>query len=166
MSQIITSENHIKFMQKALKEAQKAYKKDEVPIGAVVIDPQGNIIGRGRNLVEKTKLQISHAEIRAISQACRKIGDWRLEGCWIYVTLEPCALCMNLILLSRLKGVVFGASSPIFGFELDKNRPLQLYRRNMIEIIKGVCEEESVTLLKKFFKEKRKASERRGKKNF
>lgn len=156
--------DHIFYMQKALKEAQKAYKKDEVPIGAILIAPNGDIIGRGHNLVEKTKQQISHAEVRAISQACRKLGDWRLEGCWLYVTLEPCSLCMNLVLLSRLKGVVFGASSPVFGFELDKNGPLQLYRRNTIEIVKGICEQESLALLKSFFKEKRVASERRGKK--
>lgn len=156
--------NHAHSMLQALREAKKAYKKNEVPIGALVIDSNGTIIGRGHNLVEKTKLQISHAEIRAISQACRKIKDWRLDGCWLYVTLEPCALCMNLVLLSRLKGIVFGASSPIFGFQLDKNMPLQLYRRNTLEIVKGICKEESIALLKSFFKEKRIASERRGKK--
>ena len=85
-------------MLKALKEAQKAYNKDEVPIGAIVVNSNGEIIGRGHNQVEKFKKQTAHAEIRAIEQACRKTGDWRLDGCWIFVTLEPCALCMNLVL--------------------------------------------------------------------
>lgn len=151
------------FMRHALKEAQKAYKKDEVPIGALVIDQRGTIIGRGYNIVESSKQQINHAEVRAIAQACRKINDWRLEGCTIFITLEPCALCMNLILLSRLKTVVYGASSPVFGFELDKNGLIQLYRRNVVQIVKGICQQESTELLKNFFKTKRKESERRKK---
>lgn len=154
-----------KFMHEALKEAQKAYKKNEVPIGAIIVDAQGTIIGRGHNLVECSKQQINHAEVRAIAQACRKINDWRLDGSWIFVTLEPCALCMNLILLSRLRVIVYGASSPIFGFELDKNGPLQLYRRNMVKIIKGVCQQEATTMLKNFFKTKRIECERRKKNN-
>lgn len=146
-------------MHKALNEAKKAFNKDEVPIGAIVIDAQGKIIGRGYNLVEHKKQQIAHAEIRAITQACKKQKDWRLDGCWIYVTLEPCAMCMNLILLSRLEGLVFGASSPIFGFELDNQGPLQIYRRNKIQIIKGVLAQESSLLLKEFFIKKRNSSE-------
>lgn len=146
-------------MHKALNEAKKAFNKDEVPIGAIVIDAQGKIIGRGYNLVEHKKQQIAHAEIRAITQACKKQKDWRLDGCWIYVTLEPCAMCMNLILLSRFEGLVFGASSPIFGFELDNQGPLQIYRRNKIQIIKGVLAQESSLLLKEFFIKKRNSSE-------
>jgi tRNA(adenine34) deaminase len=148
-----------KYMQKALKEAQKAYTKNEVPIGALIIDAQGTIIGRGHNLVEKTKQQLAHAEIRAISQASRKRQDWRLDDCWLFVTLEPCSLCMNLILLSRLKGVVFGASSPLYGYGLDKNGPIQLYRRNRLHIISGICQEEAMALLKSFFKARRNSSE-------
>lgn len=144
------------FMVHALKEAQKAYKKDEVPIGAIIVDQQGHIIGRGHNLVESSKQPINHAEVRAIAQACRKLNDWRLENCSIFITLEPCALCMNLILLSRLKKVIYGASSPIFGFELDKNGLIQLYRRNVVQIVKGICQQEATALLKTFFKTKRK----------
>ncbi len=150
---------HISYMSKALQQAQKAFNKNEVPIGALIVDPQGNIIGRGHNLVEQKKQQTAHAEIRAIEQACRKQKDWRLDGCWIYVTLEPCSMCMNLILLSRCTGLVYGASSPIFGFELDNTGPLQLYRRNKIQIIKEICQKESIELLKNFFKKKRKSSE-------
>jgi tRNA(adenine34) deaminase len=154
-----TIKNNSFYMQKALTEAHKALAKDEVPIGAVVIDRQGKIIGRGHNLVEQTKLQTAHAEIRAITQACRKQKDWRLDGCWIYVTLEPCSMCMNLILLSRFAGLVYGASSPLFGFDLDNQGPLQLYRRNKLQIIKDICSKESAQLLKDFFKKKRNSSE-------
>lgn len=151
--------NHTLYMRKALHEAQKAFDKNEVPIGALLINPEGKIIGRGHNLVEQKKQQTAHAEIRAIEQACRNRKGWRLDGCWIYITLEPCSMCMNLILLSRLAGIVYGASSPIFGFELDNTGPLQLYRRNKIQIIKDICNKESAELLKNFFKKKRKSSE-------
>lgn len=159
MLQMDQNSYHISYMIKALQEAQKAFDKNEVPIGALVIDPVGKIIGRGHNLVEQKKQQTAHAEIRAITQACKKLKDWRLDNCWIYVTLEPCSMCMNLILLSRIEGLVYGASSPIFGFELDNTGPLQLYRRNKIQIIKEICQKESSELLKNFFKKKRKSSE-------
>ena len=155
---------HLNYMKQALVQAKRAYKHHEVPIGAIVVNAAGVIIGRGYNQVEKKKQQLAHAEIRAITQACRKLGDWRLDGCWIYVTLEPCALCMNLILLSRIHGLAFGASSPLFGYKLDNRWPLQVYRRNTLEIISGIALQESAALLKNFFKERRISSER-GKKN-
>ncbi len=149
-----TADIHKKYMHKALKEAQKAYDNNEVPIGALVVNDQGAIIGRGYNLVEHTKQQIAHAEVRAIAQACRTINDWRLDKCWIYVTLEPCAMCLNLILLSRFAGLVFGPSSPLFGFETTQ-RLVQEHRKDTLQIIKGVCKQESEALLKKFFQEQR-----------
>lgn len=143
------------YMQEALKEAQKAAFYDEVPIGAIVINSQGIIVGRGFNAVEQSHRQTAHAEVIAINQACQALQDWRLDGHILYVTLEPCSMCINLVLLSRIKRVVFGASSPIFGYQLDNRGPLQVYRRDTLEVIGGVCEEESSAVLKKFFKEKR-----------
>ena len=146
---------HEFYMQTALTQAQKAFNHNEVPIGAIVVNPEGVIIARSYNQVESKRLQTCHAEIQAITKACKKLKDWRLNGYWIYVTLEPCAMCMNLILLSRFEGLVYGASSPIFGYELDTKGPLQLYRRNTLQIYKGVHADASAQLLKDFFKKKR-----------
>lgn len=157
MTNIFSSDNHLKYMQQALKQAQKAYAKDEVPIGAIVVSPEGSIISRAYNLVEKCQQQTAHAEMRALVKATKKLKNWRLEGCWLYVTLEPCSMCMNLILMSRIAGLVFGAQSPIFGYHLDNSGPLQLYRRDALCIIGGIGEQEASALLKQFFKEKRKS---------
>lgn len=118
---IFGHEKDLFFMSQALLQAQKALDKDEVPVGAVVVNADGVIIARGMNCTEAHHTQHAHAESLAIAKAGKKMRDWRLEGCWIYVTLEPCAMCMHLILLSRLAGVVFGASSPLFGFHLDNS---------------------------------------------
>ena len=144
------------FLKKALKQAQRALSYNEVPVGAVVVNPQGVIIARAYNSVEKKQSQSAHAEIQAIEKAGKKWHDWRLQGCWLYVTLEPCAMCMNLIKLSRLEGVLFGASSPLFGYQLDNANGSPLYKKNTVRIIGPVSAEESAHLLKRFFKEKRK----------
>jgi tRNA(adenine34) deaminase len=149
------------FMNVALEQAKLALEANEVPIGAVVVNPEGTIIGKGHNLVEHDHQQIAHAEVKAISQACQTRQDWRLDGCWIYVTLEPCAMCLNLILLSRISRVIFGARSPIFGYHLDNGGPIQVYRRNVLEVVGGIAEQEASTLLKQFFKEKRMKSDGR-----
>lgn len=143
------------FMKKALEQAQKARAAEEVPVGAIVVDSQGKIIGRGYNLVEKKDTQAAHAEVIAISKAGKKIGDWRLNGCWMYVTLEPCSMCMSLAVLSRLEGVVYGATSPVFGYQLDKELNFQLYKNGALLVVSGVCAEESSALLKDFFRHKR-----------
>lgn len=148
-------EKDLFFMRKALWQAQRAYKIDEVPIGAVVVDESGLVIGRGYNLVEKRNTQAAHAEVIAISHAGKRKRDWRLNGCWLYVTLEPCAMCMSLAILSRLNGVVFGASSPLFGYQLDKIQTFQLYKIDALSIVSGVCADEAAELLKKFFRHKR-----------
>src|SRR5581483_8639148 len=148
-------EKDLFFMKEALTEAHKAYEMDEVPVGAVVVDHGGVIIARGHNRVEQDCTQRSHAESLAIERAGQFLGDWRLEGCWIYVTLEPCAMCINLIKLSRLAGVVYGAPSPLFGFQLDKTAQFSVYKRDAFSIIEGVCSDESAELLKSFFKKKR-----------
>ena len=94
-SSIFGADRDTWFMEQALKEADKAYAKNEVPIGAVVVNAKGTIIARGHNCVEKEHTQSAHAEIRAIKKAGKKIGDWRLSNCWLYVTLEPCSMCMG-----------------------------------------------------------------------
>jgi len=148
-------EKDLFFMKKALGQAKRAYEADEVPIGAIVVDSDGVIIGQGYNKVEQKHSQAAHAEVIAISAAGKKLADWRLSDCWLYVTLEPCAMCMNLILLSRLEGIVFGASSPLFGYQLDKGRGFQLYKLGALSVITGVCSEEAAELLKRFFRLKR-----------
>lgn len=142
-------------MQHALKQAQKAFSKNEVPIGAVVVGPDGTIVARGYNQVEKKHLQIAHAEVIAISRASKKICDWRLNNFALYVTLEPCTMCMGLIRLSRLSRIVFGAQSKLFGYQLDKEGQLPLYKKD-IEIKQGILADSAVEILKKFFKQKRK----------
>lgn len=149
--------NHEFYMKKALKQANYAFDRDEVPVGALVVDAMGTIIARAFNDVQKAHTQTGHAELRALAKAGKKVGDWRLEGCWLYVTLEPCAMCMNAIVLSRLAGIVFGAESPLFGYQIvDKDNPSWLYKRDTLAIIGGVCKEKSIELLQRFFKRKRK----------
>lgn len=148
-------ERDIYFMTRALELAEKALKHDEVPVGSVVVNKDGMIIAQGMNAVESKHTQRAHAESIAIEKAGKKLYDWRLEGCWVYVTLEPCAMCMYLILLSRVEGIVYGAHSPLFGFHLDNNLAIQLYKKSTLTIIQGVGKEEAEALLKRFFKTKR-----------
>lgn len=143
------------FMQEALKEARTAFEHEEVPIGAVVVNGNGTIIGRGANAVERLHTQSAHAELLAINQAGAQLHNWRLNDCWIYVTLEPCSLCMNLIYLSRLTGVIFGAASPLFGYRLDNLQTDQVYKKAMVLVKEGVCADESAQLLKQFFSQRR-----------
>lgn len=144
------------YMLQALELAKKAYAKGEIPIGAVVVTQEGAIIGKGYNLTEHSRSQSSHAEVRAIEQAGRKLGDWRLDGCTLYVTLQPCLMCLGLICLSRITRLVYGAESPLFGYHLDKESLPCLYKKHMKGITSGVLEEESKKLLEQFFKMKRK----------
>ena len=97
-----------KFMKEALKEAKKAYLKGEVPVGTVIVK-EGKIISRAHNLREKSKSSLAHAEILCIKKACKKLDAWRLNGCDIYVTLEPCSMCAGAIIQSRIKNVYIGA---------------------------------------------------------
>jgi len=144
------------FMQEALAQAQYAYNIDEVPIGAVVVDAKGDIIARAYNSVERDCTQRAHAESLAIEAAGKYLHDWRLQGCWLYVTLEPCSMCMGLIKLSRLAGVVYGAPSPLFGFRLDNQEDLWVYKKDAVSVIEGVMADETAKLLKQFFHSRRK----------
>jgi tRNA(adenine34) deaminase len=156
---IFGAQKDIFFMQEALAQAQCAVAIDEVPIGAILVNSQGEIVGRGYNSVERDCTQRAHAEGVAIEQASKKLGDWRLTGHWLYVTLEPCTMCMGLIKLSRLEGVVYGADSPLFGFRLDNQQDLWVYKKDAFSIIEGVGKEASAALLKNFFHKKRKKDE-------
>jgi tRNA(adenine34) deaminase len=143
------------YMQQALAQARTAAQRDEVPVGALIVAPDKSILSRGHNQVEQLHTQAAHAELQALKKAGKKNGDWRFDYHWIYVTLEPCAMCMNMIKLSRLEGVVFGAMSPLFGNHLDKNTPVPLYKRGALKIIADVGAQEAGLLLKTFFQKKR-----------
>ena len=142
------------YMPEALKQAKLALKKDEVPIGAVIVGPDGVVIARAHNLVETKSSQLAHAEMLAIEKACKKLNNWRLQDCTLYVTLEPCAMCMNFILLSRVGTVIYALESKKFGFSLDKYNSFEIYKFPTT-VRSGACEQESLELLQLFFKKKR-----------
>jgi len=142
-------------MQKALQLAKEAALRGEIPIGAVVVNPEGLIIGDGYNQVEKLGFQGEHAEIRALRSAAQKIENWRLAGCALYVTLEPCTMCMGLAGLSRIERVIYGADSPLFGYRLDNQQGVALYTSHIKGITSGILADESAELLRDFFTKKR-----------
>jgi tRNA(adenine34) deaminase len=142
------------FMDQALSEAEKAFALGEVPIGAVVVDSNDIIIGRGFNQVEQFHSQRYHAEAIALEQAGKKKLNWRLEDCRLYVTLEPCSMCMNFVLLSRLPELIFALQSPRYGFKLDRYNSFELYKGPMV-VREGVCETKAHSLLQSFFKTRR-----------
>lgn len=107
--------NNKKYMKVAVNLAKKALKNNDIPIGSIVVDQKGTIIGRGYNRKEKDQNPFHHAEVIAIQQACKKRGSWRLEECVIYSTLEPCLMCLGAILQARITWIVFGLASEKFG---------------------------------------------------
>lgn len=143
------------YMQEALLLAQKAGEEGEVPIGALVVSPQGAIIGCGWNRIEGGHCQDQHAELIAIRQACAFIGDWRLDGCTLFVTLEPCLMCIGCITLSRMERLVYAAASPQYGYRGRRDDLCRLYSKTLGNVTEGVCREEAERLLKNFFKERR-----------
>ncbi len=147
---------HIKYMKIALKEAQKANDIDEVPIGAVIV-MNGKVISQAHNLREKNQSATAHAEVLAINKACKKLNTWRLNDCILYVTLEPCTMCVGASILSRVDGIVYGAKDPKGG-SLGSLYDISLIKgfNHYPWIVSGVCEEESSEMLKNFFKNKRK----------
>lgn len=145
-----------KFMKEALKQAQKAYDIGETPIGAVIVR-DGKIIARGYNKRETKKNALLHAEIIAIDKACKKLGGWRLPGCDMYVTLEPCPMCSGAIINSRIENVYFGAYDKKSGCASSNINLFEkgLFNHN-VNIVGGIMEEECATMLSSFFKELRK----------
>ena len=149
-------EKDLIFMKEALAEAELAFKEEEVPVGAVIVSPEGEIIGKGRNQIIKLNDPTAHAEILAIREACKNLGNFRLLGCKIYVTLEPCPMCVYALVLTRIEELIFatrdektGACGSIYNIAQD----LRLNHR--IKIREGLLKEEAQNLLKNFFKLRR-----------
>lgn len=144
-----------KYMKEAIKQAKKAYALGEVPIGCVIVY-EGKIIGRGYNRRTIDKNTLAHAEMMAIKKASKKMDDWRLEDCIMYVTLEPCQMCSGAIVQSRMKKVVIGCMNPKAGCAGSILNLLQMEEFNhQVELEIGVLEEECSNLMKDFFKELR-----------
>lgn len=148
-------EEKIKFMKEALKEALKSYKKEEIPVGAVIVK-DNKIIAKAHNLKETKHDCTNHAEILAIKKACKKLNSWRLTGCTMYVTLEPCSMCTGALILSRIDKVVIGTMDEKTGacgsvLNLSKD-----YKFNhVLGIETGILENECKTMIQQFFKELR-----------
>ena len=152
---VIPVEEQEKFMREALRQAKKAYKIGEVPIGCVIVQ-EGKIIARGYNRRNTDKVTLAHAEIAAIKKASKKTGDWRLEDCTMYVTLEPCQMCAGAIVQSRMKKVVIGCMNPKAGCAGSVLNLLQMQEFNhQVELKRGVLETECSEILSRFFKELR-----------
>lgn len=146
---------HEKYMKAALKQAQKAYALGEVPIGCVIVH-EGKIIGRGYNRRNTDKNTLAHAEITAINKASKKIGDWRLEECTLYVTLEPCQMCAGAIVQARITEVVMGCMNPKAGCGGSILNILEMPQFNhQVKVVRGVLEEDCSQMLKVFFTELR-----------
>jgi len=148
--------NHDYWMTRAIAEARKAEAKDEVPIGCVIVR-DGRIIARGHNLRETTQDPAAHAELIAIRKAARKLGSWRLLNCTLYVTLEPCTMCMGAIILSRIPTVVFGCYDPKGGaagslYDLSNDPRLN----HTVELLPRILEAECSGMLSEFFAALRK----------
>ena len=159
----VFSREDLKYMKAALKQAEKAIVLGEVPIGAVIVY-EGKIIGRGYNRRNTDKTTLAHAEITCIKKACKKIGDWRLEGCTLYCTLEPCQMCAGAIIQSRIDRVVIGTTSPKSGCGGTLLNILQNPDFNhQADVLYGVLREECTEILQRFFKDLRRRNKERKK---
>jgi len=153
MAKIISIQE--KYMKEALKQAKKAYALGEVPIGCVIVQ-DGKIIGRGYNRRKTDKNTLSHAEIIAIRKASKKAGDWRLEECTLYVTLEPCQMCAGAIVQARIPEVVIGCMNPKAGCAGSILNILEMPEFNhQVSVTRGILEQECSRMLTAFFTELR-----------
>lgn len=144
-----------KYMKEAIRQAKKAYALGEVPIGCVIVHDE-KIIGRSYNRRNTDKNTLAHAEITAINKASKKIGDWRLEDCTLYVTLEPCQMCAGAIVQARVTRVVMGSMNPKAGCGGSILNVLEMPEFNhQVDVTRGVLEEECSHMLTSFFKELR-----------
>lgn len=147
---------HEKFMREALRQAKKAYALDEVPIGCVIVQ-DGKVIARGYNRRNTDKNTLSHAELIAIRKAAKKLGDWRLEGCTMYITLEPCQMCAGAMVQARLTEAVIGSMNPKAGCAGSVLNILEMEGFNhQVQVTRGVLEEECGGIISRFFQELRR----------
>ena len=147
--------DHESYMRQALNLAAEAAAAGEVPVGCVIVGPDGQILGRGRNRRQEVRDATAHAEVEAIRQAGAALGDWRLEGCTLYVTLEPCPMCTGAIINARIPTVVFGAREALSG---SCGSVIDLFSEGYGHhpaVYAGVLREECAALLKDFFRDKR-----------
>ena len=144
------------WMLESLKEAKKAYCIDEVPIGAIIVK-NNKIISRAHNKKETTKIATAHAEIIAIERACKKLKNWHLDDCTLYVTVEPCLMCAGALIQSRIKKLVYGAPNSKFGYIESIEKILQKKENNhQVEVESGILQKQCAELMKQYFIQKRK----------
>lgn len=142
-------------MHAAYRQAVKAYNIDEVPIGAVLVDAQGKIIARGYNQMEKKMSQLAHAELQVLAKSVKKMKNWRLSGTTLYVSVQPCLMCLGALYLSRVSRVVYGVPSPKFGAEIAQELLQTGIYKNLDTQVQCLNYEKSKKLLQLFFKKKR-----------
>ena len=153
------NETDLEFMRRALALAKEAADEGEAPIGAIIVR-DGKIAGVGRNRREKDKNALGHAEIEAIDNACKTLGGWRLIGCTMYVTLEPCPMCAGAIINARIERVVFGAYEKKSGYcESRANLLKDVGLNHSVECTGGVLQEQCLQLLSQFFVSRRKVTD-------
>jgi len=151
-----------RFMKEAIRQAKKAAALKEVPIGCVIVHEE-KIIARGYNRRVTDKNTLAHAEMQAIKKACRVIGDWRLEDCDLYVTLEPCQMCSGAIVQARMRKVYIGCKNPKAGCAGSVLNLLQVEQFNhQVEMEIGICEKECSEMISEFFRELRKGKTKKG----
>ncbi len=150
----------LKFMRQALREAERAFEEQEVPVGAVIVD-EGRVVARAHNRPVHLKDPTAHAEILALRRAAKRLGNYRLRGCSLYVTIEPCAMCAGAIVQARLQRVVFGTSDPKAGANGSALRVLNHPMLNhQVEVLDGVLAQDCASILRDFFRARRRRSEK------
>jgi tRNA(adenine34) deaminase len=140
------------YMKLAIKEAQKSLLTNDVPVGALIVDSDGNIISKAHNIKEKNQSLIDHAEIIAINKANKKINNWHLDDYTMYVTLEPCMMCTGAIIESRIKRLVYGTTSPKYGYIESVEHAGTDPQKSNLQVTSNICQEDCENLLKTFFK--------------
>lgn len=155
-----SEENKLKYMRMAYKEAEKAYEEGDVPIGCVIVNDEGKVVAKAYNRRNRDGSTTSHAEILAIQQACKKEGDWRLEECDMYVTLEPCPMCAGAILQARMHKVFIGTMNSKAGCAGSVINLLRMEGFNhKVEIERGIMEDECSQIMRDFFEEVRQGND-------
>lgn len=153
-----TLTDHLWFMNIALEQAELAYRSQEVPVGALLVSPTGEVLSRQHNLKETHFNPVAHAEILTLTEGAKKLQNWRLTDCYLYVTLEPCPMCLTALVQSRIKACVFGAydakgGALSLGYHLHQDKRLN----HQFSVIGGVRHFECSRILSQFFKERRSA---------